>query len=639
MFRFPEPTTHWIVSGRNSTLGNIPRVTIKNAWIESKEVVFKLYGLLTLDNCTISSTRFCVFAYRSDDEAEVTGVRIRSLQTGIPEVINIVKLKFIGFRVEIQVVQAVREVQLQQCHFAGVNLFSISVGNRTSDTYSALTVAQFILRDSLVSDTTIQILVSRETSFSAVQLREVNLTSASVKRFPGAGYMNMFVFNCVFTSISVWALMVKDVNYIVIKNSQFHIADQVACYEGGCALHAKGLKVIRGNYALAKKYFFLSCTSDMWYMCRNVQIENTDFFGSGGTAAGGVIRTVGINLNVINCLFALTDTSKHPTTGGIIYFSEHVLQISVINTTFDATCRNIDTTVSILSLQTNLTQFKMVHILCPVSLSPSQLLPTKKNEFIHFSCEMACQPNEYTLQAGSLLLEGNITMDSSSIAQEGKYPVCHPCPLGANCDSTIQVLPNYWGHKNNDFVQMIRCPEAYCCQDSALCHGITSCNTNRNGVLCGNCVANWTQSLFSQECVPADHCQPRLVLLLYILAITGYSMLLLFTPGIKNLTLAKVSAACKALKKVFTKQQNTSADKETVDPLAKENASCDETKEEGMTKYLQIFFYYVQDVNLFKVHLPGGMTTDGTIVKLLQFSLNFSEFFILKSQASASAMK
>lgn len=97
-----------------------------------------------------------------------------------------------------------------------------------------------------------------------------------------------------------------------------------------------------------------------------------------------------------------------------------------------------------------------------------------------------------------------------------KEPVnCHPCPVGGNCSSSLAAQPNFWGYPgNNDTVTFQLCPEGYCCLPSVdnKCfydnnsYLLSGCQGNRTGFLCGQCKRNFTEGLFTTECVRAKDC-------------------------------------------------------------------------------------------------------------------------------------
>ena len=73
---------------------------------------------------------------------------------------------------------------------------------------------------------------------------------------------------------------------------------------------------------------------------------------------------------------------------------------------------------------------------------------------------------------------------------------------------------------------MIRCPDQYYCQRSGDCKGISTCNIGRGGTLCGRCVGNRTESLFSANCFQMDNCYTVLFGMLYTGCVVMYSIFL-----------------------------------------------------------------------------------------------------------------
>ena len=92
---------------------------------------------------------------------------------------------------------------------------------------------------------------------------------------------------------------------------------------------------------------------------------------------------------------------------------------------------------------------------------------------------------------------------------------CYRCPVGGNCSSSLAAQPNFWGYPvNKDNVSFQLCPEGYCClpsvdnkcsyDNNSYLH--SGCQGNRTGILCGQCKQNFTEGLFTTECVRAKDC-------------------------------------------------------------------------------------------------------------------------------------
>ena len=106
---------------------------------------------------------------------------------------------------------------------------------------------------------------------------------------------------------------------------------------------------------------------------------------------------------------------------------------------------------------------------------------------------------------------------------------CYRCPVGGNCSSSLAAQPNFWGYPtDNDTVTFQLCPEGYCClpsvdnkcsyDNNSYLH--SGCQDNRTGILCGQCKQNFTEGLFTTECVRAKDCTHSWYLVVFFLALT-----------------------------------------------------------------------------------------------------------------------
>ena len=158
-------------------------------------------------------------------------------------------------------------------------------------------------------------------------------------------------------------------------------------------------------------------------------------------------------------------------------------------------------------------------IFCPLGMMAKETVEDKY-KFQDYTCFLACQHREYTYQSRTMLLSGKLDIwnQTRSLVKDNMLPDCHPCQVGANCSEKVIPLANYWGYRSveNNTLNILRCPNGYCCQDSGSCNSLDSCNRNRSGILCGSCDKNWTESLISENCVSIEGCNSRLIIGLYI---------------------------------------------------------------------------------------------------------------------------
>ena len=293
----------------------------------------------------------------------------------------------------------------------------------------------------------------------------------------------------------------------------------------------------------------------------------------------------------------------------LLRFQSPFFHLQVHNMTLNASDLNVDgITLLIMSYKTS--NIINLQVLCPVELLIDfKFFPRIGNKSEEHSCAHTCH-----------VLDGYywVLVNSSK-------PICAPCPFGAKCKyGKIVALPNYWGYKNKTgFVTMTRCPAGYCCENKETCLDVDSCRRNRGGILCGACLENLTESLWSSKCLPVQDCQPALVLVLYILSVMFYSICVLIVPFLKDKLISSVSRIFKKAKskllKRLNKDQSGSINAESNDTHSA--TKCMKHESEDGLKYLQILFYYVQDAILFKIHLPHeNLHDEGIMVKILQFS-------------------
>jgi hypothetical protein len=111
-----------------------------------------------------------------------------------------------------------------------------------------------------------------------------------------------------------------------------------------------------------------------------------------------------------------------------------------------------------------------------------------------FASCVPCPRTTYSLQVSSI----NNNVDN-----------CIACPIGAVCNGgySFSAQRKYWGWKisekelANPFLLL---PSGYGCKTN--CTSIDNCGGNRKGILCGDCVSNYSISFFSTECVSSAQC-------------------------------------------------------------------------------------------------------------------------------------
>ena len=122
--------------------------------------------------------------------------------------------------------------------------------------------------------------------------------------------------------------------------------------------------------------------------------------------------------------------------------------------------------------------------------------------------------------------------------------MCYSCPQeGAICENgKIIARDNFYGFlkANHNEFEFILCPEQYCCnsKENAPCNSTTTCNFNREGVLCGKCRPDHFIGLASNDCFHNSECtaiRKRMFWTSYVSLSIIMAFILTFSKDIKDL--------------------------------------------------------------------------------------------------------
>ena len=270
---------------------------------------------------------------------------------------------------------------------------------------------------------------------------------------------------------------------------------------------------------------------------------------------------------------------------------------------------------------------------------------------LSYFCE-SCPRNKYSLDFGflnyslvysefayyTLLIDGN----EPEAAYNGTYTYhdieCLECPYGARCQNGITAVPNFWGYtQDNSTLAFQHCPRGYCCS-STECPDYNTCALHRTGDLCGRCNDNYSEALFSSQCVSNKNCDLTWLWPLAIMSGLMYFLFLLFQKDIRDLIFAstmrwKEMPCCKSNSLYTPTNSHESHDEPLSNPLqetdldtmdheismtvnvngVKRNNNIkppgDESSDDNAdpapdtgASFLIILFYYFQDAQLLHIH-------------------------------------
>ncbi len=607
-------------------------VTIQHAVLQNTNINVDLQGFVLFENCTFEWTTFSVGSFKNYNFGLAEKTFKSFFSSPSNRSITVTKC-ILRKKISFDVSYVAMQILFIHCVFLDVRM-DIHVGQMRLPSVSALALH---IEKSTIVRSRLQVFIQGETCAAKTKFSNCLLNTSNI--YVGQlGIITFEIENCTFLNTEK-GLHLSGVWLVKIRNCDFAMKDNATCEDQytGCLVSVLGFtqNYISASrlYKIVKMLVFPTCTSSSLKYCLTVQIENSVFVGSSGSK-GGVVRCEGLNVFVLNCELKLTESGK-PSSEGAFIFKGPEHRITARKMTLAAsrnpTCVLSLSMLHILAVNINI-ENGMVQ--CPESLSVVEVFKEEKIDkphqqhqfYVHhkYSCEYQCLWNEYTFETGLMNLHGESSALNaisepqswgplSSLADMKVHPNCLLCPMGANCEHQIQALPNYWGYKDQTgVVDMIRCPDDYCCQNNETCKDIYSCNEHRNGFLCGMCKPGWDESLFSPKCLPSEGCSVSLVMFLYVTCVVAYGVGLILLNWIKDEGPSLFKRITNIVKRRFQKQERKQQSSQS-EPS--------ETKQNEFMKYVQILFFYVQDATLFKVHLPQqGEQNESFVIKLFQFS-------------------
>ena len=439
-------------------------ISLKNC-VMPQSAVFDIYEHLTFENCKLSHyLPFYFRLHRSKDDSR----QIASSSTEPKKVLKMIQCEIYTVDIYFNITEAAVNIEIIKSDLKPSGII-FNIGNETACTQEETTQSVTFVNVKIVK---CNILLIRTRAFTAkfvavIQVIDSIIDDDGIVEYEHDGAIEYIIDNCTFTNIKAHGFK-SFAQYVRITNSKFIIyEDDHFCSEGGCAINVKG--TYHPESEILDEIFNPSCQRQL--TCSFVQVENNEFVGSTGVTPGGVIRVENIWLKITNSVFRLTEHSSPPQTGGIIFISAKYHSFDTDNVTIDARKLTEVGRVSVISMKSWYTKFDGTEILCAQGMKTDEKIKDK-NDFRHYTCLPACPHGEYTYQSGTMLLSGKSTRWSpTSLKAQNAPPFCHLCPVGANCGERVSALPNYWGYRSaeNSTVNMLRCPNGYCCQDTNGC--------------------------------------------------------------------------------------------------------------------------------------------------------------------------
>ena len=419
----------------------------------------------------------------------------------------------------ILVLSGVNIVQMTECHvhfmltilaqqFDGLTIVNLQIHNTT---FSGQFLGGNFYLDAFDKNTII-----------SLNMTDSRFNNIHIEQEAGFGYVGGLIENCIFNSSTKRFLLLTT---LVIRNCQYILSDSM---RGSAIIHVTGNDLLYKEPAWrhTKIHELICLVSDCGPSGLIIIFENITFGGTLKVQTVSIVESRDIALTLRNIVFnvlmknikrtaAYIDHRNDKFKGRFRYILSNTIEHVTINASF------LNTSLPIFSTVSFKIYFKNFKILCAEGFTVRRV----SNEAVeYFSCEHHCHLNAYTFQSGSSVIHGEKEVKHNNINISSEKLICHPCPVGANCTKQIKALPNYWGYKkgNDSSIEMIRCPNGYCCTRNEMCQEINSCNTGRTETLCGKCRNELAEALFSTKCLPKEKCKGGTAFLYYTLGAILY---------------------------------------------------------------------------------------------------------------------
>ena len=619
-------------------------------------IQFDLYGFVSFEDCVFIHHSLVIYLHRTRSELKPM---LNLIPKNLTEVFALEGLKLIRTRLDnplsttlVIVDNSMRRVYIGDCvlidhKFTDYNtdpLLEIVVGKNYFPANDSLDVslASVSIENSTLETCQLKFETFTPLPFSYTIMRNILFKDSALAKFIKMGVFGFEFENCTFTASDFdrpRGIHLRHVSYLFVKDCEISIfaGNKSECLIG-CALNAVGAAATVQN---SLKFRIISEFKSL--PKRTVLIENTKFFGSHAHHAGGAVYVRDMNLIIRNCSMTMRIHSKPPDTGGLIFYDSTFFYtvVKMDNVVLNAHQMKLSR-VPLITMFSTSTKINNLNTLCPPSL---KVVLKKTKSSLDLSCVKSCSTG-YTFQSITMLatiIDSFWSSDPTYVSVNTTNVLCFSCSVGANCTDDIKALPNYWGYINqSDFVTMFRCPDGYCCQDFETCKGIDSCNVGRTATLCGTCIKNYTESLFTSKCIPKAQCHGFLFLFLYVASAVVYGTILILGENVKNkikITFQNILKCFKNRKSGNGEDQFKHLKSDNSRSPSEPNNEQDKSDSDSSMKYIQILFYYVQDASLFKIHLPeDGQSLTKTIDLCFSYSPSATTKVLFKTMLGPSVM-
>ncbi len=330
----------------------------------------------------------------------------------------------------------------------------------------------------------------------------------------------------------------------------------------------------------------------------NITVENCIFAG------GNIQVKLGSILTLNNIIYANNNVTN--ILQGVI-FSEGKTIYNGVSLFVNNNTNNEINIVVLKQIAPGNSVIRDLYIYCPYRQNIQVTNTSQDNIFdvLEIVCTQQCDIGYNTFTHANIHLRER---DNETILDIHQETICQKCPYGGECSQTmVSSKPGFWGSIFDTKVEFYPCI-AQCSSCGTNCSDeiFTICAPHRQGPICTECAANYTEAMFSSSCVPDRKCTDTWFVPIIITVGIAYSMFLLFQESFIDLIL-KLPI------------RNSAVGDQISRSLKSDNKYFDSI-------FIINIFYYFQDSALLYVKTPFSQSDKPTVSSIKEIIAGLFEF-------------
>lgn len=291
-------------------------------------------------------------------------------------------------------------------------------------------------------------------------------------------------------------------------------------------------------------------------------------------------------------------------------------------------------------------------MICPAGSIPYETKNIKIDSQVFTARCTSCKIGTYSTLPSQLWVKENKGIKNSNlyadfISSISKSKPCLVCPVGGTCtNGIVKSRGNFYGYwTTNTSVEFLSCPLQYCCKDKRTCQSYQTCNKYRTGRLCGSCIENHQEQIFSTaRCIKnADCYSPTTFWVIFTVVSDLCAVAVIYIFSFLSFIKRLFSKVWSIIKNFRKDQQKTVANEESTEMIemhspisigcADDNQNIDSRtniKPYTMSGIVSILISFYQIKSLLSIKVDIDVDTN-KFQQILSQILNFKFLFEVKS--------